>query len=344
MEQNKSSKILYISKINNRDNKWSSAINDLFEESSYLSTRIINFYLDTSSLKTICDSCISLIKKDVKKNDTIIFNHAITFWGLFPIFLYLKIFKTKFIFLIHEHEHILGLKYFFINITKMKIRQLPIYTKLWYKIPSYVSKYVICLSSQQCDVLRIKNYFRISYLGIKETNFPPKSHLDNQKNKDKYKILFPHDTKRYDKGYRFCIPLYNINYIKIVLGREVLYDYDKVYLKYHNADIVFLPSDSESYSLVLIEALCTNSVIVTNRNVGVVKLLLSKYSVLELEKQGLFISDHNFVSYKIKIDQSITFLKEDSIILTHQLFQEFKFDLNSASTRFMQLINDEQTL
>lgn len=328
-------RLIFSYKVSNGDKAWSSAIVDLYEMCKAQINNIEEFKINTSGIKSVFDSWRRFSAMELKKDDIVIFNHAISFWGMLPLFLASKKKGVKFYFLVHEHEHILGISYFFKFFSKIKFRQQVIYSKWWYKFPARFSHKTYCLSSQQGDYIKMSSYIRLSYLGIKPNFFPPKI---NKNNNDQINVLFPHDIKRFDKGYRFCSFIIDNNIFNFIFGRKNVYAYNEVYLKYHNADIVFLPSDSESYSLVFAEALCTNSIIVTNRNVGIVQLLTGKYTANELKAFGLFISEHDQMSYQNTLLEAVDFYKSDVLVKTSELFKEFDFSLSHTSNEFIKTI------
>lgn len=328
-------KLIFAYKVNSKDSAWSSSITDLFDKIKSDIDLSERFQINTTSVTTIFQTWKKLLSLKLQKGDLFIFNHAISFWAIFPIFIILKLRGVRFIFLIHEHEHILGLKYFWKHITKIRFHKQVIYSRLWYLIPVKLSNQVYCLSAQQIDYLRAKRYLRFSYLGIDENRFPIKNQniVSNT-----IKVLFPHDIKRFDKGFRFCKFLESIDSVELILGRKLMYPYDEVYKKYHSSNLIFLPSDSESYSLVLAEALATNSVVIGNTNIGIIQLFLSKYTIAELEQYGLFVSEHSEVGYSTTFLRAKEFILNNKAVKTSELFFEFNLTLSHTSKEFIKSI------
>ena len=141
-------------------------------------------------------------------------------------------------------------------------------------------------------------------------------------------MLFAHDPKRHDKGHRFVNPVRDIlgNRVTWTYGREKNLPFDQVYRKYWGADILFLPSDWESYSLVFVEALACNKFIVCSAQVGAARLLLTKYSIDELATAGLYISLHEVGSYVAAVDLARARVASGELAHTRELFEEFSFD------------------
>lgn len=334
------SKVVFIYKKKRSDPAWSSSVSDLgdYIEENIDSSSVLT--VDNSTLQTLREAHKSLKDLKLQRNDIICINHAITWWLLMPLLLQLKKKGVKVVFLFHEHEHILGLRYCLTNFKKIKIKEYLRHFKWWYKIPYSLSTKVLCLSSYQGVSLAKLKFERLSYLGVQQDRFPKKQ--NNIPLKEKIKILFAHDPERYDKGDRFCKSFKENAEIDLHYGREQILDYDKVYQKYHNADIVFLPSDGESYSLVLAEALATNSCIISNTNVGIIQLLVSIYSIDELAQYGLFIADHDQSSYSDAFYQAKEFLNNDEVT-TIKLFELLALDQNSSFVRFKNFLKRVST-
>lgn len=328
-------KILFIQK-KNPGFVWSSAIDDLFN------------WGKNNLNKVDLESCIITTKgsnQEVKnkitslsKDDIIIFNHTISFWLLQKSLKQAKKNGVKIFYFMHEHEHILGHDFLRKNLFNIRLKEWLRYCYFWYKKPIEFSTNIVGLSFCQCiNTTILHKFMRISALGITPEKFPTKESVRSLVG-DKIKILFPHNPNRFDKGFRFTSFIKENQKLELVMGNTLKLPYDEVYTKYHNADIIFLPSDYESYSIVLIEALATNSIIVTNTNAGIIQLLLSKYTKLELEEKGLFISEHNINRYKETMAKAINALKSNKIVKTSELFNDFHFDLYTCSQHFWDAI------
>ena len=324
-------KILFIQK-KNPGFVWSSAIDDLFDwgKRKLEQVDLESCIITTKGNNTEVKNKISSLKKD----DIIVFNHAISFWLLQKSIRKAKKTGVKIFYFMHEHEHILGQYFLINNLINIKPKEWLRYCYFWYKKPIKFSTNIIGLSFCQCiNTIILKKFWRISALGIKPEIFPAKGNVSTAPNK-KIKILFAHNPSRFDKGFRFTNFIKENDELELIMGNNLKLPYNEVYTKYHNADIVFLPSDYESYSIVLIEALATNSLIVTNTNAGVIQLLLSKYSKLELEDKGLFISEHNINKYRETMSKAIKAIKNNKTVSTSELFKEFHFDLDTCSRHF----------
>ncbi|MDW2080743.1 hypothetical protein [Vibrio sp. 1640] len=328
-------KIAYVYKQKRSDAAWSSVISELGLYLQTLDDRVKCFHVDNTNRSSLTDS-----KKEIKQwklgpGDLLIFNHAICFWLLFPLLLQLKRRGVRLIFLFHEHEHILGLSYCIKNLGKLRVKEWLRHLKLWYRIPFEISNHVVCLSSYQATVMNKLSFERLSYLGIDSKRFPPKPSY--RQCDGRATVMFAHDPGRFDKGDRFYRLLqHNLNF-QWRYGRDRILPYSEVYKKYHENDIIFLPSDSESYSLVFAEALATNCCIVTNTNVGIVQLLLSLFSIDELEKYGLFICEHNTDAYKEGLEKAARYIHNHEAD-TLSLFNLMKLDSTYAFDRFYSFI------
>ncbi|MBX6958031.1 hypothetical protein EX227_22190 [Providencia rettgeri] len=331
------SKIAYLYKRKKRDSAWSTVISELgdFLQKNHENCHVIP--VDNSSLKDLNNSKIDLKNLNLNKNDILIVNHAICVWLFLRYFISLKKRGVKIIFLFHEHEHILGIKYILKNMKNIRIKEWLRHLKFWYRVPTNISTSTICLSSSQAFALNKSNFERISFLGIDPLNFPEKKNNNSLQSSDLLTIMFPHDPQRFDKGNRFFEKLKNKKNFKFIYGRSVILPYNEVFKKYHDSDIIFLPSDSESYSLVLAEALSTNSCIITNANVGIIQLLLSIYTTQELESFGLFICIHSDIGYESGLIKAKTFLKKKQPN-TIELFNILRLDKKSAYERLLKYL------
>ncbi|MBU2869369.1 hypothetical protein [Colwellia sp. E2M01] len=332
------SKIIFTYKQKKSDAAWSSIINDLGQQiaEKFEFTNIIT--LDNSNFSSLLHSYKKLKGSLPQSDDIIIVNHAITYWLFLPLLIRYKFKGVKIIFLFHEHEHILGLKYCMKHFRHIKIKEYLRHFSWWYKVPYLFSSKVVCLSSYQGVSLAKVDFERLSYLGVDQKRFPIKKDTAKIQNQNTTKVLFAHDPTRFDKGDRFSTALKQDSTIEFIYGREQILDYAMVYKKYHNADIIFLPSDSESYSLVLAESLATNSCIVTNANVGIVQLLISTYSIDQLANFGLFISEHQETEYVKNIENAKCFLQTNQV-KTYQLFELLALDQTNSFNRLSSFIN-----
>lgn len=326
-------KIAYVYKQKKADAAWSSVISELGDFLTGADPRVHAFTLDNSNSKTLQESRKAIIDFGLSAGDILVFNHAICFWLLLPLLIRLKMRSVQLVFLCHEHEHILGLKYCLRHLGSIRVKEWLRHLKLWYRIPFSLADHIVCLSSYQAVVLGCLDFERISYLGIDVGRFPPCDTTNIPAAVSHQAIvMFAHDPKRFDKGHRFCQALTADPRFTWVYGRERILPYAEVYKKYHEADIIFLPSDSESYSLVLAEAMATNRCVVTNANVGIVQLLLSVLTVDELAEYGFFVCPHTVEGYAHGLERSATFIRQQTVT-THTLFNMLKLDQESAFTR-----------
>ncbi|GAA4496408.1 hypothetical protein [Pseudaeromonas paramecii] len=326
-------KIAYVYKQKGTDAAWSSVIAELGVYLCEQDARIRTFRLDNSHRQSLQASRQALVDYDLSTGDILLINHAICFWLLLPLLLRLRRRGVRLVFLFHEHEHILGLGYCLRHLGEIRVKEWLRHIKLWYRIPSWLSEQMVCLSSYQAVVLGRLAFERLSYLGVDVGRFPvcERQQLVNGVGGNAV-VLFAHDPARFDKGGRFCSVVSQDPRFSLVYGRDRILPYAEVYKKYHDVDIVFLPSDSESFSLVLAEALATNRCVVTNANVGIVQLLLSSYTVDELASRGLFVCAHSMDGYRDGLERAAAYILSDEV-KTHELFSALRLDLPTAFER-----------
>jgi glycosyltransferase involved in cell wall biosynthesis len=123
--------------------------------------------------------------------------------------------------------------------------------------------------------------------------------------------------------------------MEVVYGRSNDLPFDRVFTKYWNCDVLFLPSDWESFSLVFVEALACNKYIVSSSRVGALRLLLGKYSVADLESFGIFVSDHGAQAYARCLDRAAERVARRTIPTTRSLFDEFGFSRMRLSAELL---------
>lgn len=326
-------KVAYVYKQKGSDAAWSSVIAELGRYLCQQNAQVQAFRIDNSNRSSLRASRQSLADYGLAGGDILLINHAICFWLLLPLLLRLRRSGVRLVFLFHEHEHILGLGYCLRNLGKIRLKEWLRHIKLWYRIPSWLSEKMVCLSSYQAVVLGRLDFERLSYLGVDVARFPVCTRRQLANANDAVPVvLFAHDPSRFDKGGRFCSALIQDSRFRLVYGRERILPYAEVYKKYHDVDIVFLPSDSESFSLVLAEALATNRCVVTNANVGIVQLLLSSFTEDELASHGLFVCSHSSAGYMDGMARAADYIRS-SDVNTHMLFKMLRLDSASAFER-----------
>lgn len=266
--------------------------------------------------------------KSGKTHDLVILvNHSICWWALWPTLRRLKRDGATVVLCMHEHEHILGMAYVRRNLGELCWLEVLRHSRLYHGLAAKQASKVLVLAEAQAAVLGIGNAIRCSYLPVDAKLFPPddrRSHSDG----GQPVVLFAHDPKRFDKGHRFLGPVREIlgDRVAWTYGREKNLPFDQVYRKYWGADILFLPSDWESYSLVFIEALACNKFIVCSPQVGAARLLSTKYSNAELAAVGLYIALHEVEGYAAAIDLARSRIARGEQAHTRKLFEEFRFD------------------
>lgn len=257
----------------------------------------------------------------------VLVNHTICWWALWPTLRRLKKDGATVVLCMHEHEHILGMAYVLRNFGALSWKEAFRHSRLYHGLAAKQASRVLILAEAQAAVLGINNAIRCSYLPVDSEIFTPDTNNERPGKKQPV-ILFAHDPNRFDKGHRFVGPIRDILGDRIVwtYGRERNLPFDQVYRKYWAADILFLPSDWESYSLVFIEALACNKFIVCSPQVGAARLLSTKYSNPELASAGIYITRHEINEYVEAINLASARVKEGGIPQTRKLFEEFSFD------------------
>jgi len=317
--------ILIFARRDNSSYPWSDSIENLykelidkFESCHYLPVSTANPCLALLSLASAAIHVASV--KDWKRL-TIIVNHSIVFYILLPLLLILRLSGAKVLLLVHEHEQILGLGYVISSgISNFGLQSLR-YCRLYHKLPALLSSIPVVLAHEQVHSIGIRRYARHRFLSVDASLFPPAPL--SMSNHGIIRVLFPHDVRRYDKGYRFVTALQQYTYppIQWKNGREAIFQYDKVFQKYWSSDAIFLPSDWESLSLVLIEALSCNIFVVTNKNVGSVLYLLENHAIDELRGYGLYVCDHTVSAYYLAFCEISERLNRNDAPRTGELFR-----------------------
>lgn len=307
---------------------WSDSISFFYDKVKEISHESHIMEVDTSGIKNIYHSnikLISLLNYEKKLNNVIlIINHSICFWALYPTLRKLKKRGVSIILAMHEHEHILGISFFFKNKKNISLKEGIRYLPIYHKIPANFSNHVFVLAEAQAKVLNISNYTRCNFLPVKSHLFP----ADFKKNQYSPRILFAHDPKRFDKGYRFIESIKKVIKKDVTwkIGRQENLPFNMVYLKYWNSDIVIIPSDWESYSQVFIEAMACNKILVCSPHIGALKIIHAKHDKNHLEKIGIFVSNHDEASYAKELNKAISFHYSKNEVKTLEIYNEFNFN------------------
>jgi glycosyltransferase involved in cell wall biosynthesis len=259
------------------------------------------------------------------RNLVILVNHSICWWAISPTLRRLKHAGATIVLCMHEHEHILGTGYVRRYRGALNWKEVLRHSRLYHGIPARHSSRVLVLAEAQAAVLGVDDAIRCSYLPVDAALFPP-APARTRPTGSATVVLFAHDPKRFDKGHRF------VDSIRAGLGGRVEWAYgrnsnlpfDQVFRKYWGADVLFLPSDWESYSLVFVEALACNKLIVCSPHVGAVKLLQAKYSIERLAVFGVLVTQHEAGAYAAALERAAARADTGEHPRTRALFDEFE--------------------
>jgi Glycosyl transferases group 1 len=310
---------------------WSDAIQQFYEGAAALFSEATCLEVSVNGVGALHSANQELLRVATGKEDlrdlVVLINHSICWWAVCPVLRKLKRRGATICLCMHEHEHILGMSFALKHLWNIRPKEILRYSRLFHGIPAKLSTRVLVLTDAQASVLGIPDAIRTSYLPVSGAIF--RAHRDQRPGASAGAVvLFAHDPSRFDKGHRFVASVQSLTQHKMafVYGRDTNLPFDRVYEKYWDCDVLFLPSDWESYSLVFIEALACNKFVVTNTRVGAVRLLLGKYAVDELESFGLFVSDHSGVAYARCLDRAVARVEQRASPTTRSLFEEFGFD------------------
>ena len=308
---------------------WSDAIQDFYESAAMQFSETILVEVSIGSLGDLRSSYSALKSAAAAGPQTglvIIVNHSICWWALAPTLVRLKLSGATVVLCMHEHEHILGMSYVRQHYAHLTRKELLRHSRLYHGIAARAVSRVIVLAEAQAAVLGIHDAIRCSYLPVNPELFPADM-TGTRVHGAPPVVLFAHDPNRFDKGHRFVDEVGEqlSNQVDWVYGRERVLPFDQVYKKYWDTDIVFLPSDWESYSLVFIEALACNKRIVCSPYVGAAKLLQSKYSNIELAERGVYVTAHEAPAYAASLSLAASRVSVGNLPRTRALFEEFNF-------------------
>lgn len=319
---------------------WSDAIEKFYEGVASLFSGAARLDVSVCSRKAVLAANSAL--RGMTANDAdlssvvVLVNHSICWWALSPTLIKLKRRGATICLCMHEHEHILGMGFVLRNLRNFRPKEMLRYSRLFHRIPASLSTRVLVLAEAQASVLGIADAIRTSYLPVDGRMFP--AHWPPPRKQDApVVVLFAHDPSRFDKGHRFVTLARALvsQTLEFSYGRQSDLPFDQVYTKYWRCDVLFLPSDWESFSLVLIEALACNKVIVSSERVGAVRLLLAKYSLEELEAFGLYVSSHDALAYAQQLDRAAVRVTRNDAPTTRELFDEFGFELVTLPTALL---------
>ena len=263
-------------------------------------------------------------------------NHSICWWALSPTLISLRRAGATVVLCMHEHEHILGLGYVWRHRKELPWKEVLRHSRLYHGIPARASSRVMVLTEAQAAILGVDDAVRASYLPVDPTLFPPDLERTRE-HRARPIVLFAHDPDRFDKGHRFVGPVQMQMQVTVdwAYGRKSNLAFNQVFQKYWGADILFLPSDWESYSLVFVEALACNKLIVCSPHVGAAKLLQAKYSLDALAAFGVYITSHDEGAYSLSLDHAARRASAGELPSTRRLFDEFQFGAVQLPSRLL---------
>lgn len=324
-------RLIFIRKTWTGDTGWSDAIQQFYEGAAAQFSEAAYLEVSVRNVRALRSANRDLLRMAAGKEDlrdlVVLINHSICWWAVWPVLQRLKRRGATICLCMHEHEHILGMSFVVKHLANFRTKEILRYSRLFHGIPARLSTRVLVLADAQASILGIPDAIRTSYLPVDGALFP--AHRDHRPPANaRAVVLFAHDPSRFDKGHRFVASAQTLMQRKteFVYGRNTNLPFEKVYVKYWGCDVLFLPSDWESYSLVFVEALACNKFIVSNARVGALRLLLGKYSVEDLESFGLFVSDHSAVAYARCLDRAVDQVFQGNLATTRSLFEEFSFD------------------
>lgn len=333
-------RLIFIRKRWSGDAGWSDAIQQFYEGAVEQFSEAACLEVSVRSFRALRSANHDLLRLATAKADlrdlVVLINHSICWWAVWPVLLKLKRRGATICLCMHEHEHILGMSFVLRHLANLRLKEVLRYSRLFHGIPARLSTRVLVLADAQASVLGIPDAIRTSYLPVSGTIF--RAHRDQQPGASAGAVvLFAHDPSRFDKGHRFVASAQSLarHAMKFVYGRDTNLPFDRVYEKYWSCDVLFLPSDWESYSLVFIEALACNKFVVTNTRVGAVRLLLAKYSITDLESFGLFLADHRAAAYAGCLDRAVEQVARGKLATTRSLFEEFGFEAVRLPTQLL---------
>lgn len=212
----------------------------------------------------------------------IILHHAISFYMALPYLFLAKLLGCHIVYLMHEHEHILGLRYFIKYRRKLGWRYSVRACEYYYSLPIGLAHKIVGLSDLQY-VEAMKNKFSSYPFLYFDKNAISKLKSNRSSVSTSSEVMFPHDKSRFDKGYRKAKHIENL-----ILGYDVPVADGNYFGKYQRCKFIVLPSDMESYSLVFWEAFISGNIIFCTKNVGALQYLNQDF---DFQYYGVFVTD-----------------------------------------------------
>lgn len=225
--------------------------------------------------------------KERKDFDFIVINYVTLY--LFFGFIF-KLLGVKVVFIPHEGEPLFpeflvsDIKGFRKVLTFKKLTQICINT----------ADVTLFLSDlQRINFKSTNKYYNILHIG---------SNSDFFKNRLKWEerdgIFFPSRKQEKIKGYEL------LDLIKYkLINNDISYSQEEMAELYSKSKIVVIPSFIESYSFSMVEAMLSNCIIVTSKNVGLAYDLDNKYGREKLETIGIYLCDDITQISKFIIDK-----------------------------------------
>lgn len=306
-------KSIYIFKSNAN---WGDAITEqakIFQNSGH---EVIDF-----SKHNIISVNISLIMAFYKRNsNTVFINHSINVYRLLPAILC----KPRWIITIllaHEGEPLFKKRN-----SKISFQMLR-HSKLYHRMAAKLADRLIVLNDQQIGVYK-KEAKTLNFLGTNATN---EHDQHSSISKTRKRLAFPSNSNTYGKG------IDNFHKFTNVLKQHLVLDvfintgmpHAKLMNELRSSDIIALTNDEyETYSMILVEALSLNKLIVASSKLGLVQNFQRTHTNDHLSKMGLFIytepSELASIARKVSVKNNIH---------TRRLYDEFGLDCQSATDR-----------
>ncbi|EPG0370959.1 hypothetical protein ACSWVZ_003845 [Photobacterium damselae] len=260
------------------------------------------------------------ILKNYRELDFLLINYVTLYYIFGFVFKWLGV---KTVFIPHEGEPLFPKKYYhsISGLRRFLIKKS--YTQ--YCIDNAYE--TIFLSELQKKVF-FSNNGQILHLGSNSNFFNDRILWEKRKG-----VFFPSRKCEEIKGYQLISSLNDL-----LINKDYVYAQDEMAIAYSNAKIVVIPSIIETYSFSMVEAMLSNCIIVTSRNVGLAYDLLLEYKKVDLEELGLYIVDD-----LNEIDTFVLSLINNSILKepkTRQLALEIGLDSQNISHKIKHILNE----
>jgi glycosyltransferase involved in cell wall biosynthesis len=279
------SKYLYIKK-KTSNASWSDVLDRQYRELAELSGGNFElFEIDTSSIQSFWRSIV-LVTKLLKSNrhQVVYINHIIC---AYPSLLGILFFKGKKILALHEGEPVLGLSFAFKNRQHLSVKEFLRYSPFFNLPPLFFSS--IFILNEQQNVRRRPHFYQVNFLGVNQRLFYPNDHEQNDKGL--LRLFFPNNPVRPEKGFDYIKQAVELLPMPYTLYTGGKYKHQEMNSLYNSADVVFLSSMYETYSMALLEAMAVNKTIIAHYNVGLVQNMLTHKSKEELKDYGIWVVD-----------------------------------------------------